>query len=530
MADNPKISQVQLLPDNQLYDIADSEARQDIQDVSDELDTHEADTVKHITAIERTFWNNKVTCYIDPQDDENLVFDFEGGGGNPFTSITATFVQGDNIIYESDILDDLKQYLTIVGTHQDTTTETITTYTLSGTLTAGTSVITATYEGLTDTFNVTVTADPVIEYLYDWDLTESLTDKVQGAPITIEGNNAHFVAGTGIVVDGLDYVINIAQGNNIYEIGRIYEVDIVSADYQSSATGHGRFIMTSSEDGFIYRASQPRRWETYLNGGGQWLPFTTTSENPNIFSGKTIKVIPMSYGLMNIYADDELVYSGGNMLLYTKQNDNLYIGSSYFSSQGTFYNMVISGIRVYNNPDSTSKYICNYDLTQSLYSKIISSHQIICNDIYEEGVGIHISKSSGYCYTNESYLGVGKTIEIDISSMHKTYSSGHGRFIMRDSESGFIYRSSGQWEVYNAGWKSFTKTSSDPNIFDNTTIKIVINALDDMQVYANDVLVYSGYSIAQSNGYNSKLYLGSSGGQSAYDFTVSGLRIYYNNN
>jgi hypothetical protein len=38
------------------------------------LDDHIADTVKHITSQERTFWNNKVRCYIDPENEQNLVF------------------------------------------------------------------------------------------------------------------------------------------------------------------------------------------------------------------------------------------------------------------------------------------------------------------------------------------------------------------------------------------------------------------------------------------------------------------------
>lgn len=35
---------------------------------------HIQDTVSHITAAERTAWNNKVRCYIDTLDDEKLIF------------------------------------------------------------------------------------------------------------------------------------------------------------------------------------------------------------------------------------------------------------------------------------------------------------------------------------------------------------------------------------------------------------------------------------------------------------------------
>ena len=38
------------------------------------LDEHIADTVKHITSQERDFWNSKVRCFVDPDNEENLVF------------------------------------------------------------------------------------------------------------------------------------------------------------------------------------------------------------------------------------------------------------------------------------------------------------------------------------------------------------------------------------------------------------------------------------------------------------------------
>lgn len=75
-------------------------------------------------------------------------------------SISATFNQGGNTVYESASLDDLKQYLTVTATYSDSSTETVSasSYTLSGALAAGTSTITVSYGGMTDTFTVTVTA------------------------------------------------------------------------------------------------------------------------------------------------------------------------------------------------------------------------------------------------------------------------------------------------------------------------------------------------------------------------------------
>ena len=36
---------------------------------------HINNNILHITQQERQFWNNKVTCYLDIEDQENIVFD-----------------------------------------------------------------------------------------------------------------------------------------------------------------------------------------------------------------------------------------------------------------------------------------------------------------------------------------------------------------------------------------------------------------------------------------------------------------------
>ena len=72
------------------------------------------------------------------------------------SSISAVFTQGSATIYDTDSLDTLRQYLTVTATFSDSTTATVTDYTLSGVLTVGTSTITVSYGGKTTTFNVTV--------------------------------------------------------------------------------------------------------------------------------------------------------------------------------------------------------------------------------------------------------------------------------------------------------------------------------------------------------------------------------------
>ena len=73
-------------------------------------------------------------------------------------SISAVYTQSGTV-YNTDTLDSLKTDLVVTALHDDSTIETVTTYTLSGTLAVGTSTITVTYGGKTTTFNVVVSED-----------------------------------------------------------------------------------------------------------------------------------------------------------------------------------------------------------------------------------------------------------------------------------------------------------------------------------------------------------------------------------
>lgn len=72
-------------------------------------------------------------------------------------SISAVYTQSGTV-YDTDSLDSLKAGLVVTATYDDTSTATVPSdsYSLSGTLTVGTSTITVTYQGKTTTFSVPV--------------------------------------------------------------------------------------------------------------------------------------------------------------------------------------------------------------------------------------------------------------------------------------------------------------------------------------------------------------------------------------
>ena len=134
----------------------------------------------------------------------------------------------------------------VTATWSNSTTSTVASadYTLSGTLTTGTSTITVSYGGKTTTFNVTVTANPGL--LYKWDLTNSLTDTVSSQVITLE--SASGVATATRDSTGLHFnaATQIAYLGEIDPVGKTVEIDVSSFSFAGDSTKHVRFLMNAN--------------------------------------------------------------------------------------------------------------------------------------------------------------------------------------------------------------------------------------------------------------------------------------------
>ena len=100
------------------------------------------------------------------------------------TRITAVYTQSGTV-YETSSLDSLKSDLVVTAYYDNATTQIVTNYTLSGTLTEGTSTITVSYGGKTTTFNVTVSE--ALPMLYP--LTNGVHTLEDGSILTITDNN-----------------------------------------------------------------------------------------------------------------------------------------------------------------------------------------------------------------------------------------------------------------------------------------------------------------------------------------------------
>lgn len=103
-------------------------------------------------------------AYVD--DDGQDYYDDLHDAFYTLVSISAVYTQSGTV-YDTDSLDSLKTDLVVTAHYDDQSTETVTAYTLSGTLAEGTSTVTVSYKGKTTTFTVVVTASSSYTY-YDY--------------------------------------------------------------------------------------------------------------------------------------------------------------------------------------------------------------------------------------------------------------------------------------------------------------------------------------------------------------------------
>lgn len=178
------------------------------------------------------------------------------------TSITAVYTQGGTV-YDTDELDSLKADLVVTAHYDDSSSEVVTTYTLSGTLTAGESTITISYGGKTTTFTVTVTHNPywVILSLSD-DFIEQ-TSQSQDYSATygayVQSNSSRCAYGSfGFVMEaGYKYTFEHDSNNNNQKFGVVTkDADCLTAvANHASVSGYNQSDSGWQLSGYSYTTS-----------------------------------------------------------------------------------------------------------------------------------------------------------------------------------------------------------------------------------------------------------------------------------
>lgn len=150
------------------------------------------------------------------------------------SSISAVFNQGSAVVYTTDTLDSLKQYLTVTANYSDSSTAIVPSadYTLSGTLTVGTSTVTVSYQGKSDTFSVVVS---------------------QPSPLPVEYQQVEYIKATGTQHIYTDVLANngaLSPGNNNINLYSA-DIDFQFDEWQSNYPTNIMFSCGSSGGGWI---------------------------------------------------------------------------------------------------------------------------------------------------------------------------------------------------------------------------------------------------------------------------------------
>lgn len=181
-------------------------------------------------------------------------------------SISAEYTQSGTV-YTTDSLEALKDDLVVTATYEDQTSAVVTDYTLSGTLTEGTSTITVGFGGKTDTFTVTVTAPAFYPYVIDPSTEPGVGAGAVGAKAypyntNTNSNRLHFSG-----ENWLGYPV---------ELGKSYTIDAVLAEGVSKTYQIG--VFTINETGKAIIEEQGTLASSNLSDSG-WknLPYTFTA-------------------------------------------------------------------------------------------------------------------------------------------------------------------------------------------------------------------------------------------------------------
>lgn len=110
------------------------------------------------------------------------------------------------------------------------------------------------------------------------------------------------------------------------------------------------------------------------------------------------------------------------------------------------------------------------------------------------------------------------TIYLDIGVLNIAQGV-NNRLLMRSSNEGLIYRSTNFWGLYAGGFWSMSEIS-EPDYFNNSTLKIYIDSSNKWHIYKNGVLVFEPtYSFNPSD-----LIIGAS--DNSFRGVIRGVRLY----
>ena len=439
-------------------------------------------------------------------------------------SISAVFMN-NVLIYDTDTLDILRQYLTVAATYEDGVTQNITNYSLSGLLQPGTRTITVIYNNFTTTFDITVVHNNIFlttqftpqETIY----TDTVLEDLKPYLIVTR----HSSTDPDTVISALDYTLSgeLIEGTSTV----IVKYQNLATTFEVTVVKQTRFITASYTDsGDIYAYEDINILKNYLTityyenseAQGIVIPATDYSLVGSLEIGiNTITAIynkrrttfsivaknpahitaTFNPGAFIVYEDTALDQLKDYLVVLYYENltaapiqlnptkytlsGNLTAGVSEIT---ILYGDLVTTYNVVTKPVSQKEFIANFDFTESLTDKTGNITPVI-NAL--EGYDAPQRTNAGLIFsqpTQAIYFGeidpIGKTFEYDVASFQFAGNPGyHVRLLMftngtSTGTSPFIYRAGQGYNSYgfssNSGmsrgwspspWPGMQGTTSD---------------------------------------------------------------------
>ena len=175
----------------------------------------------------------------------------------------------------------------------------------------------------------------------------------------------------------------------------------------------------------------------------------------------------------------------------------------------------------------------SWDFTDAMTDSVESVAATLGGSAAQSASGVTLTTANDYVKIPGILSSLGRTIELDVTEYDRQ-GTAHGRLLTWRSSStgqfdrGFIFRSTGVWAIYDpATWTDGTET--DAGAFDGQTVVLKCQSDGSVSVYCGETLIVSGtmtLGSAESSADNVALCIGSANGNSAYNLTVTALRVY----
>ncbi len=182
------------------------------------------------------------------------------------------------------------------------------------------------------------------DYLYKWDFTKNLVDEVQGVTAVLNGGATRDK--NGLHLQGAAQYCQFLF-EDIVTTNKSYTFEIECGNFVQQALNAQYTIATYDKNNGMYTFERNggNGWGYY--NGSNWVYDKTWAEynNSNIFDNKKISFI---------FGNSTITVKVDNTVVQNFSNTNInkifrFIGNN--SNDKSYYNMTISGIRIYENED-----------------------------------------------------------------------------------------------------------------------------------------------------------------------------------